>query len=258
MQQQENVWLTRLKYALGYVSRGLLLAACFLKPVENWLQKIKWGGLSLDLILRLVVVLLMLMLLVPSMGYHWTGKGAHKVLASWLLGLVFVHLLLNWRWYVWFVKTGFSRRWRALTALNLILSVIFLLLLLSLGIVSKNEASFGFKFHNFCAHLFLAVMAIHLGLNWNIVLAGLGKFKSAVPAVLSNVVFWRVILAVLAGYGLFFSFKGLGSNAGAWQAFNSSGPGMSLGYIALISLFAAGAYYASKYAKRPKIEQTSR
>ena len=207
MQQRENIWLTRLKQVLSCIGKVLFLLGAALKPVDSWLQKTKWHNLSLDMILRLAVVLLMLVLIVPAMGYRWTGKDAHEILATSLLMLVFVHLLLNWRWYVWLVKTGFSARWRAITALNVILSVIFLLLLLSLGVVSTNEASLGFKFHHLCAHIFLAVMAIHLGLNWNIALGAAQKLKEITPAPLSNVLLWRGLVLLLAGYGLLFSFK---------------------------------------------------
>ena len=72
---------------------------------------------------------------------------------------------------------------------------------------------------------------------------------------MSNVLLWRGLVLLLAGYGLLFSFKktlAASFQLEYWQAFNASGPGFSLGYAALVVLYASATYYALRYAKRQR------
>jgi hypothetical protein len=93
----------------------------------------------------------------------------HKWLGGGMAVVVFIHLVLHWRW-IEAVSTRFLRKMpfplRFKAVLNVLSLAVFLLLILSGAVVSLIYAPGATHFHKLCFFIFIGLALFHLALNW--------------------------------------------------------------------------------------------
>ncbi|CAN7613884.1 DUF4405 domain-containing protein [Pseudorhodoferax sp. LjRoot39] len=128
---------------------------------------------------RLVLDLFSAGLLLLAMAYHWQGNAFHEVVGTAMFALVVAHNLLNRRWWGALARPRSRQRSSGHTALSMLLLVALLVLLATSVMISETVLAFlsptgGFtarQVHGFVGYWVLAVVAIHIGLRWAVVMA---------------------------------------------------------------------------------------
>ena len=166
-------------------------------------------------ICRIVIDLLMTILLLVLMARQLTGDSAHEWLGAGMFVLWIFHHILNRNWYSHLIKGKY-------TASRIIQTVVDILVLLSMlalmvsGIILSREVfaflpiskgiAFARSLHVFSAFWGFALMALHLGLHWNMILGMVRKAAGSVLPGQTQVVL-RMIAVLIAGYGLYAFIK---------------------------------------------------
>lgn len=128
---------------------------------------------------RLMLDGLLLALLVLAFAYWWLGNGVHEIVGSALLLLILRHVANNLFWW----KSLSRGKWTPHRLFNLLLGVLLALALLAL-LVSSIFLSHTLamilplprlfvmqEIHWFSAYWAIAFAAMHVGVNWNRILA---------------------------------------------------------------------------------------
>lgn len=145
-------------------------------------------------------------LLLFAFAYHWQGNAAHEWAGLAMLALVLVHNLFHRRWF-----TARSPRGRLDKALNWSLLAGMLVLLVSSLLISETVfASLRLaddftarQIHAGIAYWLLMIVAIHLGLRWQLLMA-LGRRLLGNPAPhAARTIALRVAAGLLAVQGAF-------------------------------------------------------
>lgn len=213
------------------------------------------------LISKLIVDCLMVATLLLLMSYELIGKATHEWMGTGMLGLFIFHLLLNWKWG----KSILKGRYNILRVCQLILVVLLLIsavCLIGSGIILSRHVfnflpiqvgrSFARKLHMFSAYWGFVLMAIHLGLHWNILLNRIYKMLNI--KVLTNAYKWgsRILSMAFAGYGIYaFIKRNIGSylllkTQFAFFDFEEPLILFFIDYLSIISLFVFIVYYLKK------------
>jgi hypothetical protein len=127
---------------------------------------------SLDVILLLAIAVLQEPRRTSITGHEWLGVA--------FAALLFIHILVNWRWIVTTfgrIRASEPRRSRINAALNGALFIIMVITVLSgvaisevlLPLVgaSRSDHIAWVKIHSFFAGTALAIVGLHLALNWD-------------------------------------------------------------------------------------------
>ncbi|WP_319566940.1 hypothetical protein [Cohaesibacter marisflavi] len=122
---------------------------------------------------------LLLALLVMAFAYWWLGNGVHEIIGSALLLLVLRHVANNLFWW----KSLSKGKWTPQRIFNLVLGVLLALALLALLVSSiflSRTLPMIFllprvfvmqEIHWFSAYWAIALSAMHIGVNWNRIVA---------------------------------------------------------------------------------------
>ncbi|MCC8023788.1 MAG: DUF4405 domain-containing protein [Clostridium sp.] len=130
--------------------------------------------------IKIILDIVMTAALLFLMGYHLWGEAAHEWAGAGLLFLFVLHNFLNANWY----RNLFRGRYQAFRCLQLVLNLLLLIcmaLLMYSGIVLSRYAfsflqikgglSLARLLHMAGAYWGLVLMALHLGLHWNMLLS---------------------------------------------------------------------------------------
>lgn len=161
---------------------------------------------------KMAVDILMTGVLLFLMGYQFWGDAAHEWAGAGMFVLFIMHHILNYRWYKGLLKGEYPPVRFLQLGINLLLFLDMLGLMVSGIMLSRYVFAFlpisgGMSFarllHMAASYWGFVLMALHLGMHWNMVMGRLGKALGA-----SCPSRWRAIAAKTAGaamavYGLF-------------------------------------------------------
>lgn len=215
-------------------------------------------------ICKIAIDVIMTILLLFLMARQLTGDSAHEWLGAGMLILWVAHHILNLSWY----SNLFKGKYTPIRILQTVINFAVLLSMLGLmvsGIILSREV-FAFlpisggialarPLHVLSAFWGFVLMALHLGLHWNMILGMVRKVTSPVASKPLRILM-RIAAALVAGYGLyaflknqFLSYMFLTS---AYVFFDFERPILLFftEYIAIMGLFIFLAHYTSKGIQR--------
>lgn len=166
-------------------------------------------------VFKIAVDMVMTVLLLFLMARQLTGDSAHEWLGAGMLILWIAHHILNRSWYSHLFKGKYTpiRILQTVTNFAVLLSVLGLMVS---GIILSREV-FGFlpvsggialarPLHVLSAFWGFVLMALHLGLHWNMILGMVRKATGPVTSKPRRILL-RVAAALVAGYGLYAFLK---------------------------------------------------
>lgn len=159
---------------------------------------------------RLGLDLLAVSLLLAAYAYNGLGNAAHEVIGTVMFGLLITHNVFNRRWYGTITKGRRDARGAIAKAINLSLLAAMLSLLVTSVIISQTVFSFlpiassvtARQAHTFAAYAALLVVALHLGLQWSMIME-LVRIRLRLRAG-NPVRAWalRAVAVLIAAYGI--------------------------------------------------------
>jgi len=172
-----------------------------------------------ETISRLVIDLCMTILLLVQMGLHFWAEAAHEWIGAGLYVLFITHHVLNLNWY----KTMFKGKYPPYRILRLIVDGLVFIAMIGLMVsgimlsqhvfiflnISKGKA-FARTLHLLASYWGFVLMALHMGLHWNMVVSMLRRstkttWLPSIPTILVS-----VAGIAIAGYGIYaFTNRGL-------------------------------------------------
>lgn len=211
-------------------------------------------------VFKIAVDMVMTVLLLFLMARQLTGDSAHERLGAGMLILWIAHHILNRSWYSHLFKGKYTpiRILQTVTNFAVLLSMLGLMVS---GIILSREV-FGFlpvsggialarPLHVLSAFWGFVLMALHLGLHWNMILGMVRKATGPVTSKPRRILL-RIAAALVAGYGLyaflknqFLSYMFLSS---LFVFFDFERPVLLFftEYIAIMGLFIFLGHYVSK------------
>ena len=211
-------------------------------------------------VFKIAVDMVMTVLLLFLMARQLTGDSAHEWLGAGMLILWIAHHILNRSWCSHLFKGKYTpiRILQTVTNFAVLLSMLGLMVS---GIILSREV-FGFlpvsggialarPLHVLSAFWGFVLMALHLGLHWNMILGMVRKATGPVTSKPRRILL-RVAAALVAGYGLyaflknqFLSYMFLTSS---FVFFDFERPVLLFftEYIAIMGLFIFLGHYVSK------------
>lgn len=170
-------------------------------------------------IIKMVIDILMTVILLLLMAYSLVGEAAHEWLGIGMFVLFILHHVLNNKWSQGLFKGKYTP-FRILQTILVILALFSMLGSMISGIVISRHAfsflpvtggqSWARTLHMLCAYWGFAVISLHLGLHWSMMM-GMAKRIWGKPSVVRT---WlaRVSGFLIAGYGAYaFVKKEIGS-----------------------------------------------
>lgn len=221
------------------------------------------GGIDLmnkKFIGKIGIDMLMTVLLLLLMARQLTGNSAHEWLGAGMFVLWITHHILNRNWYSYILKGRYTPTRILQTVINAALFLSMLGMMVS-GIILSREVfvflptsggiAMARSLHVVSAFWGFVLMALHLGLHWNMIL-GMVRKKAGPVSSLPVRIGLRLGAVFVAGYGLyafvknqFLSYMFLTS---AFVFFDFERPVFLFftEYAAIMGLFVFLAHYLSK------------
>lgn len=166
-------------------------------------------------ICKIVIDLLMTVLLLFLMARQITGDSVHEWIGAAMFLLWIFHHILNWNWYSHLFKVKYTITRIIQTVVDVMVFLSMLSLMVS-GIILSREVfvflpiaggtAFARSLHVLSGFWGFVLMALHLGLHWNMIL---GMVRKAVGADLPKQmqIILRIIAVLIAGYGFYAFIK---------------------------------------------------
>lgn len=166
-------------------------------------------------VFKIAVDMVMTVLLLFLMARQLTGDSAHEWLGAGMLILWIAHHILNRSWY----SHLFKGKYTPIRILQIVTNFAVLLSMLGLmvsGIILSREV-FGFlpvsggialarPLHVLSAFWGFVLMALHLGLHWNMILGIIRKAAGPITSKPLRIIL-RIAAVMIAGYGLYAFLK---------------------------------------------------
>lgn len=217
-------------------------------------------------IIKISIDILMTVLLLVLMAYHLTGQQAHEWLGAGMFVLFAVHNVLNYKWYTAIFKGKYTA-YRVLQTIVNIGVLLFMIGQLVSGVILSQfafdflpvsgHANLGRTLHLLGAYWGFALMSLHLGLHWNMVLSMARRaLKISAPSKIRSVIA-IIIAAAIALYGAHaFCRYGLLSymlleNLFVFFDYEQSALSFFTDYLAMMGMWIFIAHYAGKLARLP-------
>ena len=166
-------------------------------------------------ICKIVIDMIMTVLLLFLMARQITGDSAHEWLGAGMFILWIAHHILNRSWYSHLCKGKYTpvRILQTVTNFAVLLSMLGLMgsgIILSREVFAFLPISGGIALarplHVFSAFWGFVLMALHLGLHWNMILGMVRKATG--PAASKPLrILLRLVAVLIAGYGLYAFLK---------------------------------------------------
>lgn len=162
------------------------------------------------MIVKLCVDIGMTFILLLLMTYELVGQAAHEWLGIGMFVLFVVHHILNGRWSKRLLKGKYTplRVWQ--TTLVLLIFVSMISSMISGVILSRHALaflpisggrSFGRSLHMLAAYWGFALMSLHLGFHWNMMMGIAGKMRKNSSLVRTWTL--RILAIAIAAYGVY-------------------------------------------------------
>lgn len=219
--------------------------------------------------IRLAVDLLMTLALLFLMGYQLWGEEAHEWAGAGMLVLFIAHHLLNPGWHRNLFRGKYTGMRALVSAVDLVLLAVMICLMGSGITMSRHVFAFlpidsgmgtARLMHMAACYWGFVLMALHLGLHWGMVLAGVRKMskkiaeKKASPGIRALVL--RLLGAGIACYGLYaFVRRDLATymflrTEFVFLDYSESPITFYIDYAAMMGLFIWIAYYLSRILQK--------
>lgn len=165
--------------------------------------------------IKIVIDSLMTVMLLFLMARQITGDSIHEWLGAGIMVLWIAHHILNRNWY----GNLFRGKYTSVRVLQMIINIVLFLSMLGLmisGIILSREIfvflpisggiAFARSLHIVSAFWGFVLMALHLGLHWNMIL---GIVRKASKKELTNTkrIILRIAAVFIAGYGVYAFIK---------------------------------------------------
>lgn len=166
-------------------------------------------------VFKIAVDMVMTVLLLFLMARQLTGDSAHEWLGAGMLILWIAHHILNRSWYSHLFKGKYTpiRILQTVTNFAVLLSMLGLMvsgIILSREVFAFLPVSGGIALarplHVLSAFWGFFLMALHLGLHWNMILGIIRKAAGPITSKPLRIIL-RIAAAMIAGYGLYAFLK---------------------------------------------------
>lgn len=166
-------------------------------------------------VFKIAVDMVMTVLLLFLMARQLTGDSAHEWLGAGMLILWIAHHILNRSWYSHLFKGKYTpiRILQTVTNFAVLLSMLGLMvsgIILSREVFAFLPVSGGIALarplHVLSAFWGFVLMALHLGLHWNMILGMVRKATGPITSKPLRIIL-RIAAAMIAGYGLYAFLK---------------------------------------------------
>lgn len=213
----------------------------------------------------------MTVLLLLIMDYRFTGNAFHEI-GGVVLSLLFIfHNVLNRRWYEVFFKGRQSLSRALMTLVNLLLAVAMVTVFVTGALISatvfapldiRSRSLFMHELHQGAAFASFILIAIHLGMHWEMLMAKLKNWLHIDASSLGWVLMSRIVSSVVIIYGVYASFANdIGEKLLMQRVFMGWGEEPSLwrfllDHFAIVGSYAGITYYLLGLLRRAKIKTT--
>lgn len=215
---------------------------------------------------KMFVDLIMTILLLFLMAYQVTGETAHEWLGMGMFCLFLAHNILNFRWY----KNLFKGKYTVLrilqTAVNLLVFLSMIGLMVSGIMMSRHvfaflsvggSMSFARILHLAASYWGFALMSMHLGLHWGMVMGMARRLTNGkAPAASGSIL--RAATFIVAAYGAYvFYISGIASymllkNQFVFFDFEQNALSVLSENLAMMGLWVFIAYYGARLLQRTR------
>ena len=160
--------------------------------------------------LRIAVDCLMAVLLPLLMAYELVGRAAHEWLGAGIFVLWIAHHVLNRAWFAHLFQGRYTPYRAVQTGVNVLLLFSMFGTMVSAVILSREVFAFlpisggialGRITHIVCVFWMYVLMALHLGLHWNMILGMMRKRFGPVPLFFTEYIGIMGLFVFLAHYG---------------------------------------------------------
>lgn len=159
---------------------------------------------------RLILDLLAVSLLLAAFAYNWFGNAAHEIIGTLMFTLLISHNVFNRRWYS-VVAQGWGQP-RSVFGKTITLSLLVMMLGLLVTSVIISQTVFDFlslrgsftarQVHALIAYLVLLIAALHVGLQWSMIMRVVGQALRAKTDNRIQTVVLRSVAFLIALYGV--------------------------------------------------------
>ena len=215
-------------------------------------------------ICKIVVDMIMTVLLLFLMARQITGDAAHEWLGTGMFVLWIAHHILNRNWYSNIFKGKYTAGRILQIVTNIVVSLCMLGLMVSGIILSRKVFAFlpisggtalARRLHILSSFWGFVMMALHLGLHWNMIIGMVRKAAGLVSSKTLRIIL-RAAAALIAVYGVyafiknkFLSYMFL-TTPFVFFDFERPVALFFIEYIAIMELFIFISHYGSKLIKR--------
>ncbi|HIS69064.1 MAG TPA: DUF4405 domain-containing protein [Candidatus Gallacutalibacter stercoravium] len=212
------------------------------------------------MICKISVDFIMTVLLLLLMARQLTGNAAHEWLGAGMFVLWIAHHVLNYKWHSSLHKGRYTPFRMVQVLVNLLLLFAMLGTMVSAVILSREVFAFlpvtggialARSIHIFCVFWGFVLMALHLGLHWNMIFGMVRKAIGPLPSKPFKVAL-RVVGVGIAVYGCYAFIKNQFPSylfqTSAFVFFDFERPLLLffVEYLAIMGMFVFLAHYSSK------------
>ncbi len=203
---------------------------------------------------KIITDILMTMLLMCLMLYQLTGQLFHEYAGAGMFLLFIFHHILNDKWLKNLSKGKYSPLRMVMTSVNLLLLVDMIGLMVSGIMMSRYVFSFfnirvGISFarmaHMLCSYWGFALMSVHIGLHWSMVVRPLNNAPKSVVCIS------RILAVMVSVFGIYAFMKNrlwaymTGIEQFVFMDYGQLSLFISLEYMSIMGMFICVTYYAT-------------
>lgn len=214
---------------------------------------------------KMAIDILMTVILLFLMGFQFWGDAAHEWAGAGMFVLFIIHHILNRGWYRALFKGKYSPARIFQVVINLLLFLTMIGQMISGIMLSRHVFAFlpidgGMSFarllHMVAAYWGFVLMALHLGLHWNMVLGRLGRGLRIIQSSRIKNITAKTVGIIIAFYGSYvfvrrdlLTYMFLRTQF-VFVDFGESVFLFYLDYLAMMGCFIFIAHYLSKWLKK--------
>ena len=214
---------------------------------------------------KMAIDILMTVILLFLMGFQFWGDAAHEWAGAGMFVLFIIHHILNRGWYRALFKGKYSPARIFRVVINLLLFLTMIGQMISGIMLSRHVFAFlpidgGMSFarllHMVAAYWGFVLLALHLGLHWNMVLGRLGRGLRIFQSSRIKSIAAKAVGIIIAFYGIYvfvrrdlLTYMFLRTQF-VFMDFGESVFLFYLDYLAMMGCFIFIAHYLSKWLKK--------
>lgn len=216
-------------------------------------------------IIKMLVDIIMTVMILMQMAYHFTGNRIHEWIGITLFVLFILHHVLNWNWYKSLFKGKYTAARILHTVVNLLLTAAMVGIFASGMMLSREVFDFinfsssrlGRRLHMLSTSWGFMLISMHLGFHWGMVVRAVKRLmkklgiNSTYPGRVA-----RLAALLLSVYGIYAFItrqmweKMLLLVEYAFFDFEEPVIFFFIDYIAIMGLFACIAYYTANLTRK--------